>query len=97
MGDLHCRAAALLKCPRPLARIRPGVASADSLVQRYIDGKPWDDPELQRQLSVYLEEAETSSSGPVRAMGLARDAQTYYESAAAVYREILAEVSARPG
>jgi hypothetical protein len=95
MGDLHSRAATLLAGPWPLSR--QGSASAVSLIQRYVDGEPWDDPELQRQLSLCLEYAQTKAAGLVGAPGPARDAQFFYQRAAAILQDIQAEVSGGPG
>jgi hypothetical protein len=77
----------------PIARVG-GWADAVGLISRYLDGESWDDPELQKQLSACLLDAQTRAAGPVKPMGPQRAAQLFDERAAAILREIRAEVSA---
>jgi hypothetical protein len=81
MGDLHSRAAAHFLGPRPIRRLNSGPC-ADSLIQRYVDGEPWDDPELQVQLSRCLEDALISAAGLEGATGPARDGKAFSQRAA---------------
>lgn len=97
MGDLRSRAKAHLSGPRPLYRLSPGRKTPDSLVQHYVDGGPWTDPELQRQLALCIEEEQASADARVGATGLGRDAHFFHQGAAALLREIQAEVVGPPG
>jgi hypothetical protein len=61
---------------------------------RYVDGEPWDDPDLRKQLSLCLQYTQSRAAGPVGATGPERDAQLFYQRAAAILQDIQAEVSA---
>lgn len=92
MSDLRSRAEAYLNGPRIISE--PG-ASLTRLIARYVAGEPWDDPELRNLLSFHAQTAQTEAVKLEGAMsGPARDAQHFYERAAALLREIQAEVSA---
>ena len=65
------------------------------LIARYVDGEPWDDPELRNQLSQGLQAARTEAARlePGGATpGPGRDAWTFYQTAAAILQDIQTEV-----
>jgi len=66
------------------------------LIDRYVDGKLWDDPEAQKLLSACLQIAQTEAASLEGATaGPALDAQLFYQKAAALLEEIKAEGLAR--
>ena len=94
MGDLHSHAVKFLRGPRIISE--PG-ATLGELIQRYVEGKPWDDPALRNQLSHYLEIAPTEAARHEGMDGPGRDAWAFYKNAAAILRDIQSEVLEEPG
>jgi hypothetical protein len=86
MNDLQSRAEAFLSGPCILGE-------QWRLILRYVNGEPWDDPEMRNVLSHCLQTTETKATGPEGVTGPERDARLFYQRAAAILREIQAEVS----
>jgi tetratricopeptide (TPR) repeat protein len=91
VSDLQSRAAAFLHGPRIISE--PEATFAD-LIARYLAGAAWDDAELRNLLSLCITAAQCEAANREGAQGPARDAQTFYQTAAALLQEIQAEVSA---
>jgi len=83
-SELRRRSARFLARPFPLPNYAPGNLT-DGFIQRYIDGGPWDDPDLPDLLALcylHTENAVAEHSG---------DAKSYFEECLSLLREILTE------
>jgi hypothetical protein len=91
MNDLHSRATDFLRGPCCFARDEPS-PKAVGLIQRYVDGESWGDPELLDQLSRCLRYAQTRAAAPDGTMGSESDARNFYQKAVMLLQEIKNEV-----
>jgi hypothetical protein len=92
MDDLRTRAAAFVRshCAMPLDGMK-----MMQLIDQYACGEPFEDLELQSQLSVWLQYARSEAARfQGAATGPARDALMFYQEAAAILQEITAEAAA---
>ena len=87
MDDLRSLAVKLLRGPCCISENEPEPAAV-GLITRYVDGEPWDDPEVLNQLSRCLSFAQAEASGPEAAAGPGRDAQNFYSRAATILQRI---------
>ena len=90
MGDLRSRAADFFRLPCTLSA---GDGPILELIRRYSAGEPWDDPELQNELSTCIRTAQAKAARPAPATYPELDAWHFYQRAAALLQEIRAEVS----
>jgi hypothetical protein len=90
-GNLNSRASAFLRGPCCISR---GDGAIIELIRRYAAGEPWNDPELSGLLSTCLGTATSKGANAQAATGPERDARLFYQEAAAILKEIQAEVSA---
>jgi hypothetical protein len=93
MDDLRAQAAKLLRGSHPLARVSDGACPV-MLLNRYVAGESLDAPDAREQLSAGIGHALARAAGPTEPSGSARDAQTFYRTAAAILQAIAAAVSA---
>lgn len=70
-----------------------GMAACD-LIQRYVDGESWDDPEWKNLLKSTLRNAQAEAARRDGAPG-PRDAELFYLRAAELLQDVLAEVSTK--
>jgi hypothetical protein len=85
MSDLRVRAQKFLERPYPLGAYAEDNLT-DGFIRRYIDGRPWDDPELQELLRLCYVTAEGEIEGH------AGEARAYFQECAEVLRGILIEI-----
>jgi hypothetical protein len=93
MDDLRAQAAKLLCGPHPLARVSDGSCPVN-LLRRYVAGESLDAPDVREQLSAGVRRAVAWAAEPTEPSGPARDAQAFYNTAAAILQAIAAAVSA---
>ena len=91
MDDLHGRAERFLCGPSPLSE---PAATLTRLIARYVAGETWEDPELRKLLSDYLQAARREAARLADARpGPEGDAWRFYQGAA----EILEGIQAQAG
>jgi hypothetical protein len=91
MDDLHGRAERFLCGPSPLSE---PAATLTRLIARYVAGETWEDPELRKLLSDYLQAAHAEAACLADAQrGPAADARSFYQRGA----EILEGIQAQAG
>jgi hypothetical protein len=91
MDDLHARAKRFLSGPHPLSD--PGW-TLQRLISRYVAGETWEDPELRKLLSDYLQAARREAARLADARpGPEGDAWRFYQGAAEILEGIQAQVA----